>query len=52
MGYALMAWNWASVVWVAFCLSTFLPRAHSNHRFYVTNFPEAASRRRLIPFVY
>jgi len=52
-GYLIGVWNWAALVWLLFCLSTFVPRARQNHAFYRHTFPDYPKQRKaLIPFVY
>jgi len=52
-GVLLVSWTWGAVVWLAFVLSTFIPRSIYNHRWYHSKFPDyPPNRKRLIPFIF
>ncbi|MEM7137001.1 MAG: DUF1295 domain-containing protein [Myxococcota bacterium] len=51
-GFALCAWTVPAVVFVFFTASNLVPRAFSNHRWYLENFEDyPKDRRRVIPFL-
>jgi protein-S-isoprenylcysteine O-methyltransferase Ste14 len=52
-GWALATWSLAGVAFFALTIANLAPRARSNHRWYLEQFPDyPAERRRLIPFVW
>jgi len=52
-GFLLLTWTWGSLVWLGFCLSTFIPRAVYNKRWYLEKFPEyPKDRKMMIPFIF
>jgi len=53
VGFLLLSWTWGSLVWLLFCLSTFIPRAIYNKKWYLEKFPEYPKDRKLmIPFIF
>lgn len=53
VGFAIGVWNLPALIWLLFCLSTFVPRSRNNHDFYRVTFPDyPQSRKRFIPFIY
>ncbi|XP_065176546.1 uncharacterized protein LOC135806304 [Sycon ciliatum] len=53
LGWAIATWSLAGLVWLLFCLATFVPRAMHNHTWYKTTFSNYPTQRKaLIPFVY
>lgn len=53
LGWALMTWSLAGLVWFIFVSCTHIPRAYHNHDWYHEEFKDYPSRRRaLLPFIY
>ena len=56
VGWAVASWSFIGLAWVAFCVSTFLPRSLANLSWYVAKFghdrlPRGEQWKALIPFV-
>ncbi len=52
IGWAMAAWSLAGLAFAVFTVANLLPRALTNHRWYIREFPDyPKSRRALIPFV-
>lgn len=53
MGWAMMTWSLAGLVWWLFLESLFIPRARHNHKWYKNQFSDYPFRRSaLIPLIY
>lgn len=54
VGWAIMTWSWAGVVFAWWTFANLSPRAHRHHRWYREKFGAAypQDRRRMIPFLY
>ncbi len=54
VGWAIMTWSWAGLVFAVWTFANLAPRAHRHHHWYREQFGAAypAHRKRLIPFVY
>ena len=52
-GWSLLTWSISGFVWFLFSLSTFIPRARQNHKWYNDNFNDYPGKRKaLLPFIY
>ncbi|MFF0636497.1 DUF1295 domain-containing protein [Nocardia sp. NPDC004151] len=52
VGWALMSWTWAGLVFVLFTVANLLPRAVSTHRWYRERFEDYPSdRKAMIPYL-
>lgn len=52
IGFAVMCWSPAALVFVIWTISNLLPRALSNHKWYIENFTDYPDNRKaLIPFI-
>ncbi|MCE7749415.1 MAG: DUF1295 domain-containing protein [Candidatus Heimdallarchaeota archaeon] len=53
IGWGLVVWNWAGLLFVFWTLANLLPRARSHHIWYKEAFPDYPEERKaLIPFIY
>ena len=53
LGWTILTWSLAGLVWLFFVSSTQIPRARSNHQWYKREFDNYPKRRKaLIPFIY
>ena len=53
IGWALLTWSLAGAAFAVFTAANLVPRAVSNHKWYLKNFPDYPKKRKaLIPFVY
>jgi 3-oxo-5-alpha-steroid 4-dehydrogenase 1 len=53
IGWAVMTWSLAGVVFVIWTVANLLPRAKSHHEWYKEHFPDyPPERKRIIPFIY
>ena len=53
LGWAVMTWSLAGLVWWLYTLSIFVPRSRHNHVWYKNQFMNYPARRKaLIPFIY
>lgn len=52
IGWAIMSWTMAGLLFAIFTLSNLLPRALSHHRWYQNHFPDYPKRRKAVfPFI-
>ncbi|XP_027066055.1 steroid 5-alpha-reductase DET2-like [Coffea arabica] len=54
LGWALMTWSWAGFVFLLYTCANLVPRAASNHKWYLDKFGEdyPKHRKAVIPFVF
>lgn len=54
LGWALMTWSWAGLVFLLYTCANLVPRAASNHKWYLDKFGEDYPRNRkaVVPFVF
>ncbi len=54
IGWAILTWSWAGVVFAVWTFANLVPRADRHHRWYMEQFGNTypQSRKRMIPFVY
>jgi len=54
VGWAILTWSWAGLVFAIWTFANLGPRAHRHHHWYIEKFGETypRDRRRMIPFVY
>ncbi|XP_064617182.1 uncharacterized protein LOC135481264 [Liolophura sinensis] len=53
VGWTLVTWSLAGLVWTMFCAATFIPRSYHNHRWYKQQFElYPLNRKALIPFIF
>ena len=53
LGWAVMTWSLAGVVWLLFVMASLVPRARHYHKWYQNQFPDYPTiRTALVPFVY
>jgi 3-oxo-5-alpha-steroid 4-dehydrogenase 1 len=54
VGWAIMTWSWAGVVFAIWTFANLAPRANTHHGWYIAHFGEEypRDRRRMIPFLY
>jgi hypothetical protein len=53
LGWAIMTWSFAGLVFFFWTVANLLPRAISNHKWYKKEFPEYPSERKaIIPYLF
>ena len=55
LGWAILTWSWAGLVFFWFTFANLMPRSHSIFRHYQEEFPEefdAQRLKRVFPFIY
>jgi steroid 5-alpha reductase family enzyme len=53
LGWAIMTWSFAGLVFFFWTVANLLPRALSNHKWYKKEFPEYPSERKaIIPYLF
>jgi 3-oxo-5-alpha-steroid 4-dehydrogenase 1 len=54
VGWAILTWSWAGLVFAVWTFANLGPRAHRHHQWYIERFGQAypRDRRRMIPFLY
>ncbi|MCL4377752.1 MAG: DUF1295 domain-containing protein [Actinobacteria bacterium] len=53
IGWAVLTWSLPGLAFAIFTIANLAPRALSNHKWYLSNFPDYPKNRKvLIPFVY
>jgi 3-oxo-5-alpha-steroid 4-dehydrogenase 1 len=54
VGWAVMTWSWAGLVFAVWTFANLGPRAHTHHNWYIKKFGDEypRDRKRMIPFVY
>jgi 3-oxo-5-alpha-steroid 4-dehydrogenase 1 len=53
IGWAIATWSLPGAAFALFTIANLSPRAFSNHRWYIDNFPDYPKKRKaLIPFIY
>jgi steroid 5-alpha-reductase len=54
VGWAIMTWSWAGVVFAIWTFANLGPRANTHHRWYQQKFGDdyPKGRKRMIPFIY
>ena len=53
IGWGLMVWNWAGLLFIFWTIANLLPRARSHHKWYLEEFPDYPKERKaIIPFIF
>ncbi len=53
IGWAILTWSLAGAAFAVFTIANLAPRAISNHKWYLKNFPEYPKKRKsIIPFIF
>ena len=54
VGWAILTWSWAGLVFAIWTFANLAPRANTHHRWYLAQFGDGypRDRRRMIPFLY
>ena len=53
IGWAIATWSLPGLAFALFTIANLTPRAFSNHKWYIENFPDYPKKRKaLIPFIY
>ena len=53
LGWAIMTWSFAGLVFFFWTVANLLPRALANHRWYQEKFPEyPTDRKAIIPYLF